>query len=171
MLPVASMGHAAIPLGVGMVIGLVDDGLTNGFINCLWLGPLLLAPSALLRNASMRAVCAVPGPAMMWGVWVWVTPAIYTDMLWLWYGSSVPLGAMTLAFFLRSIREVMLERRYVRVQMGCCDRCGYDLRASGERCPECGSTRAVAAPPPRPHVPLLTRAKNLWASRPWANVE
>ena len=41
------------------------------------------------------------------------------------------------------VAGVWSRRRRRRVRAGHCRRCGYDLRASPERCPECGST-AVA---------------------------
>lgn len=45
----------------------------------------------------------------------------------------VPIGV---PLFLRCFRQI---RRYCRVRRNCCGNCGYDLRGSVGRCPECGT--------------------------------
>ena len=50
---------------------------------------------------------------------------------------GVPLVGLTLLFAVPP--AVWFTRRRRRVGQGCCRACGYDLRASPERCPECGT--------------------------------
>lgn len=79
-----------------------------------------------------------------------------------WFG---PIGAMILtvgvttsAYFFSYHRDMM---RQTRIGMGCCPKCGYDLRATDDKCPECGTDvpeeilrrRRLAAPPPVPLAP------------------
>jgi hypothetical protein len=63
---------------------------------------------------------------------------------------SVPLplvAAIGLLFPLFKLRAVLARRDQARLAAlrGHCPTCGYDLRATPDRCPECG---AVPAPPP-----------------------
>lgn len=54
--------------------------------------------------------------------------------------ATVPLGYIALLFLLLGMPAIVQARRWLRtVPPGHCRRCGYDLRATEDRCPECGS--------------------------------
>lgn len=53
--------------------------------------------------------------------------------------------AVTILLLLVLRSESRARRRRWRARHGCCVQCGYDLRASSERCPECGVVIPAAA--------------------------
>lgn len=55
---------------------------------------------------------------------------------------ALPLWAPLLITAVLPARQLMRwQRRRIRVKLGQCLGCGYDLRASIDRCPECGTIR------------------------------
>jgi hypothetical protein len=58
---------------------------------------------------------------------VWIVP--------MWF---IVLGAGLLPF-VRIVAYAVVRRNRAHLGMGCCPTCGYDLRATPDRCPECGS--------------------------------
>ena len=62
------------------------------------------------------------------------------------YQSAGPLAWLSIVALImgRGIRDGFREAKQLnRVAAGSCPCCGYDLRASPERCPECGTTPAA----------------------------
>jgi hypothetical protein len=61
---------------------------------------------------------------------------------------AIPFWCLALAFALPPLGWELLRRRARRNRrIGRCPRCGYDLRATPDRCPECGAVTSVGTAP------------------------
>lgn len=63
--------------------------------------------------------------------------------------AAVPAGLLTVPLavlpLVRAVIATRDEQRRKASVLGCCRNCGYDLRASADRCPECGAPIKVLA--------------------------
>src|SRR2546423_13930726 len=71
------------------------------------------------------------------------THPLQTDRLWLRLAFIFFIAANFAVFGTVAFR---MRRVATRVRKGLCPVCGYDLRASMDRCPECGRPSSVPAP-------------------------
>ena len=102
--------------------------------------------TALCYTTTTTPYVAVPGPppvikTAVDGAWL----HIYALACWL---PTTILAAAAALLLWRLHRAIAARRR----DPGCCPTCGYDLRATPHRCPECGS---IPTPEPSPHSQSL----------------
>jgi hypothetical protein len=73
-----------------------------------------------------------------------------TAAVWIGITAIVAMFALRTAFYVRRswqlIRWARDSERLERERKGLCVRCGYDLRATPDRCPECGTVPTKVKP-------------------------
>jgi hypothetical protein len=112
--------------------------------------------AATYRGSLVVGVAVAPLPRLYWLVVPSENAAIRDGFLaFRWQNDrivkliGVPLWLLSAVFAWLFVRL----HRATRVRSpGLCPTCGYDLRATPERCPECGSVAVIAACPPTPSV-------------------
>jgi hypothetical protein len=86
-------------------------------------------------------------PTLQVDVPYWKLAAMFASAAMLpWVGDWVRHLKARLGAAVRRLREIPGRRRWAR---GLCPRCGYDLRATAIRCPECGTL--IPDRPPKRH--------------------
>lgn len=85
---------------------------------------------------------SIPFGVMLTGGWMGPTYVHRSESLLIPHWA--PIGLLLLPWIIPTIRVV---RRRCRHAAGMCRNCGYDVRASSDRCPECGTTITPSAPP------------------------
>lgn len=122
----------------------------------------ILFSAVKVKESSETKIIGLPGPfwhdsesdpvpassAGLGATWEWGAVGFggWTNTFMTRQSSSVMTGIYVPHWFLLflfaiipfvKVRRALLLRR--RAAKGCCTKCGYDLRASPEKCPECGT--------------------------------
>jgi hypothetical protein len=136
----ASKGYACdtSTLGSEIVIGSGMGGGMPGFV--LSREQMGLNGSACLFHTFVRLPSPTPDIAVLDGIHtVWLGYFRFRTMEIGWWALILGFGILPgLRLFVRCRRERKL------IEIGHCANCGYDLRATPDRCPECGK---VVSPP------------------------
>jgi hypothetical protein len=115
--------------------------------------PLSVMSQPLAKMISTRSMAVAASDGSYWTI-----PSFGPDGRLLSLGGPATMGTVIewwkiqLAVTLVAVAAASLEIRQRRKQWrrrreGLCAFCGYDLRASANRCPECGTVLTIAPPP------------------------
>jgi hypothetical protein len=120
-------------------------GVIRRLFNATTLLSLLLCLFSLYATVG-NAWVAQHGGAIYWddaaARWVPVTRGELNRDAAIWGAAAVVFGALPSLWLKRFVKERHERRCSPR---GTCIRCGYDLRASKDRCPECGTSIPMTA--------------------------
>jgi hypothetical protein len=94
------------------------------------------------RNAKLILLAAV---LLIAAVLIVVLRGDDSEIVWRGYLVGMPFYLVPTLIIIWSVRKLVARKRRGRIARGLCPSCGYDLRATPERCPECGT--AVAPKP------------------------
>ena len=136
-------GHGLVAMGSEHTIAIFGTCESNPYI----INPIPLANHLTCRwvNAAISLDPDFGAKRIGWHDWEWNYchdgDVIHSgDQLIFPYWLLVVLFAATP--FFRLFGQIRASRRY---SSGCCQQCGYDLRATPDRCPECGTPHGGTA--------------------------
>ena len=82
-------------------------------------------------------------------------PAVFSGVSGYYREWDVPLWLVALLFAAVPVCQLLTARKRKRsIGKGRCAKCGYDLRATPDRCPECGTVRTLPKLSVQPDPPL-----------------
>jgi hypothetical protein len=96
-------------------------------------------------DGHMGRLAVTASQAALWLTFMSITWLVPNDNpVWVRVGFTLALTGLCGSFAGKAYADDREALREQRLEKGLCPRCGYDLRATPGRCPECGRT----APPP-----------------------
>jgi len=113
-----------------------------------WPPPNATAAAARIQSLKAQGVPTLPATNSLPGrKWIWFVHIYGMDASGVLRNYTAVAVHGVLILLVASLLPAVWVRRFLRRRrfaIGCCAKCGYDLRSTPERCPECGTI-----PPPK----------------------